>query len=471
MRLVLKQGTREILLFSRNRFVRFESPRTAGDFLARYLVEGDNLDRLRDALRSSSEFSWLARRDEGTVLERVSALLSQGIVRLISDPDNLTPWAWRFDSPTFPQVNAGAEFEGEALVQDDDETGEQDTEVEDPIPEPVLPPVFITVAEAEAGSVLAENRLYELALDMLRFVGLASGSESEVAPTYNEVESAQSTAIGEVTDSFVASLDPLAAGGLNPNAPSELAQIYPQVMKSQLAAIDDTAESASEDLESLLSGGFDGAPESGVAPGLMTEAELSMSAVAAHTEAASDTLTGLADPTLNPMPPPTVAESLRANANAQADQIEPLTTPTAAALEAMTEGLADPPPAEGEVMQTLRLSSEANGKKVIELTAVASDSVMTAITAPAQPPADDGQVSLAFRQASARQGQAINDRIESMGGNMALMAEVRPAPVLNASLISDVYLGQADEQEVSLVSSATLASDGLAALAAPPPEA
>ena len=470
MRLVLKQGTREILLFSRNRFVRFESPRTAGDFLARYLMEANNLERLRTALHGSSEFSWLARRDEITVLDRVSGLLSQGIIRLIADPDNLTPWDWRFDSPTFPQASAGAEFESNALVQEDDETEEAENEVEDPIPEPVLPPVFIVVAESEAGAILGENRLYELALDMLRFVGLGGGFESEVAPTYHEVESAQSNAIDEVTGAFVASLDPLAAGGLNPNAPSELAQIFPVVMQFQLDAIDETAEQASEDLGNLLNGSFDGAPASSVAPGLMTEAELGMSAVAAHTEAASDTLTGLANPDMNAPPPPTVALSLRENAIAQADQIEPLTAPTAAALMAMNEGMADPPPT-GTVMQQLRLSGEANGQKVMEITALASDSVASAVNAPAAPAADDGQVGLAFRQASARQGQAINDRIVSMGGRMSLIAEVKPAPVLNASLISDVYLGQADEQEVSLVTSATLASDGLAQLAAPPPPA
>ena len=146
-----------------------------------------------------------------------------------------------------------------------------------------------------------------------------------------------------------------------------------------------------------------------------------------------------------------------------------MTAPTAAALGALNEGTADPPPA-GILMQHLRLSSEANGKKVMELTAEASESVAVAVTAPAAPPADDGQVGAMFRITSGMQADAINNQIESMGGNMALMAEVRPAPVLNNSLISDVYLGQADDQEAGLLTSATLACDGLAQLAAPPAE-
>ncbi|MGK0358419.1 MAG: hypothetical protein ACI9U2_000706 [Bradymonadia bacterium] len=469
MRLVLKQGTREILLFSRNRFVRFDSPRTAGDFLAGYLLQADNLVRLRAALQSTSEFSWLARRDDVTVLDRVSSLLSNGIVRLIADPDNLTPWAWRFDSPTFPQASAGSEFESSPLVQDDDEDPEQEHELEDPVPEPVLPPVFITVAAQEAESVLGENRLYKLALDMLRFFGLGGSDESEVAPAYSEVESAQSNAIDEVTGTFVASLEPLAAGGLEARPPSELAQIFPSVIQTQLKAIDETTENTSEGLESLLSGPFDGAPDSTVAPGLMTEATLTISAVAAHTQAAADTLTGLADPLMNMPPPPSVAESLRANAIAQADQIEPLTAPTAAALGAMSEGIGNLPPA-GMLMQHLRISAEGSGQKVMEITAVASDSVAVAVTGPAAPAPDDGQVGAMFRFTSDIQAQAINNQIESMGGNMTMMAEVRPAPLLNSSLISDVYLGQADAQEASLVTSATLACDDLARLAAPPAE-
>lgn len=421
MRLVLKQGTREILLFSRNRFVQFDSPRSAGDFLARYLLEADNLERLRAALHDSGEFAWLARRDDVTVLDRVSELMSQGIMRLISDPDNLTPWAWRFDSPSFPQVNAGAAFESEALVQDDDESDEQENEVEDPIPEPVLPPVFIIVAEQEASTIFGENRLYELVLDMLRFVGLAGEGESEVAPAYTEVQARQNTAVEAITDEYVAGLDPLAAGGLDPQGPSALAQIYPVLVTDQQTSIQYEAEGAAEVLTDLTAAGFDGAPESGVAPGLVTEAKVQIAAVRQTTKEAADTLALLSSPDMPSLPAATVAESLRTNALHQADQLNPLVTPTAEALGDMALVNGEAPPA-GTVMEHLRLSGAANGQKVVDITASASDAVGAVATAPDGPIVNaDSQVSIAhLTQAGAHEAVLI-DRANGAGVGLSAL--------------------------------------------------
>lgn len=464
MRLLLRHGTREVLLFSRNRFVRFDSPRNAGDFLAEYLLAADNLERLRNALAQSSEFNWLARRDEVTVLDRVAEMMSRGIIKLMSDPDNLTPWAWRFDSPTFPKATAGAEFESSPLVQEADETGEQENEIEDPIPVPVVPPTFIVVAAQEAGAILDENRLYELALDMLRYVGLGSEGESEVAPTYGEVEAKQTSAINEITDSYAASLGPLAEGGLNPQAPSEISQMYPQLSASQKKAIEGEAQAAGEALAALLEGGDDGPPDSQVAPGLHSEAKLQIAAVTEITAQAMQTLDGLAQPDMPQLPPPTVAESLREGANLQADQLFPLTAAAGEALLAANGPAGDPPPKEGEIMVALRLGGEAQGKRITELTVKTAAKMTEAITAPAAQPAPDGQVGAMFRITSALQSEAINNQIAEMGGGMALMAEAKPLPIQNASLISEVFIGQADEQRDSLVGGAETASDGLARL-------
>ncbi|MCA9547425.1 MAG: hypothetical protein KC613_23640, partial [Myxococcales bacterium] len=115
MRFVLRQGTREVLVFSRNRLAWFEDEYSAGRFLADKLQGSqDNLARLRTALADAPGLAHLATADAMKLVTKVAELLAQGELALLLDPDALAPWSWPFAlTASVTQYQAGAEGEGE----------------------------------------------------------------------------------------------------------------------------------------------------------------------------------------------------------------------------------------------------------------------------------------------------------------------------------------------------------------------
>ncbi|MEZ4469178.1 MAG: hypothetical protein R3F43_33255, partial [bacterium] len=233
MRFVLRQGTREVIFFAENRFMRFEQPSHAADFLLDYLLQTDNMNRLREALSATHHYAWLAQRDEATVLDKTAELLSEGLLRMLSDPDALTPWSWSFRSPTFPQEAVQSDFEGNALVGDDDEMEENEVELEDLIPEAILPPTFIQVAEFEAKGIEFLERMFEAAMDLLRFIGMEGELPSEVAPIMNQVAATQGNVIDELVGVFSADLDPLVAGGFDAVGTTQVGESLTVIAREQ----------------------------------------------------------------------------------------------------------------------------------------------------------------------------------------------------------------------------------------------
>jgi hypothetical protein len=211
MRFVLRQGTREVLVFSRNRFAQFDDDRHARAFLVERLRHSENLARLRRAVADNSAFAYLAHADPLTLIAKVSVLLARGDLALLLDPDALAPWSWPFGlTPSFGTAESGAEAEAEALVADETTTEEQESEVEEPKPEPVIPPVYPAVAKSEADKIEFETKVFSIALDLLRWVGAAAEEVSDLA---EEMVSHALASAGSVADAVGAAMASLL--GLN----------------------------------------------------------------------------------------------------------------------------------------------------------------------------------------------------------------------------------------------------------------
>lgn len=207
MRFVLRQGTREVLIFSRNRLGRFDDVGSATRFLAGQLKDPRNLDRLRDALKESSSHAHFAAAAPVKLVSELAGLMAQGDLALLFDPDALAPWSWPFAlTPSFPDFDGGAEAESNPLSMLADAAGELLQEVLDVLPEPIIPPIFPQIARIEAAAINLETRLFSIALDLLRFIGVPGLDASDVAPTLAQMAAGAGNVVKESVGGFITNL-------------------------------------------------------------------------------------------------------------------------------------------------------------------------------------------------------------------------------------------------------------------------
>lgn len=255
MRFVLRQGTREVLIFSRNRLGRFEDVGSATRFLTGQLQDARNLDRLRDALKESSSHAHFAAAEPVKLVSQLAGLMAQGDLALLFDPDALAPWSWPFAlTPSFPDFDGGAEAESNPLATLVDAAGELLQELEEVLPLPVIPPIFPQIARIEAAAINFETRLFSIALDLLRFIGVPVLDASDVAPTLSKLAQGAGNALKDTVGGFVSNLFAMLSGDPEKFGDSELGLATRGVAEMGGMAVKNAAGAAFSTLMGIATG-------------------------------------------------------------------------------------------------------------------------------------------------------------------------------------------------------------------------
>lgn len=196
MRFTLRQGGRAVVVLTRDRFIEFDTLRQAAEWVTEYVLEPDNLARLRAALGSDPRFEHLLNVDLVAMIMGVSQLMFDGSIKWLLDPRDPTPWRWRFPStPTFESSTGGAAGSSNPLEAKDDETEEKEEEYEEVKPEPIIPPEYVRLAKREAVAVEFSAKTMGFELDIMRYTGEESVPESAVAESVRGLARAAGNAV------------------------------------------------------------------------------------------------------------------------------------------------------------------------------------------------------------------------------------------------------------------------------------
>lgn len=255
MRFVLRLGTREVLVCTRDRFKRFDSTNEATEFLARYAMALDNFRALRASLSHDPRYTALLKLNQPQLIIEVARMLVEGRVNLLPDADGLPPWTWTFPlTPTSPWNDSSAALESNALVNPDDETGEDEDENLDEKPEPVLPPEFPRLAKEEADALAFESKKYGFKLDLLQHVDTDYPPGSELAEEFTKLAKSQGSALVEKAVESGPLLSKLATKGGDSPARTQVGEQFGAVVQEQDKTLKTLAERIGDFLRAVLSG-------------------------------------------------------------------------------------------------------------------------------------------------------------------------------------------------------------------------
>lgn len=344
-----------VTLMTDDALLEFRTEAEVRSVLRAFMHDPGNLHALREVLAAEGGGYSVASMSDAQVIERIAPIVARSCVGIIRTellpvrPADFTGAADAFENP-------------EPLF---DSLLDAENEVEDPLPVPVLPPVFPVVAADEASTILGENRLYKLVLDMLRYVGLASEGESEVAKEYTAEASQTTEAVTVVTDTFIAEIDPLAAEANLGQAPSETALMLQRINGEQRLVMEQEADGAAESLGSALEGDRDLPAPSEVAPTVQSEGERQAGRVIDATDTAIVEMDLLLQGDGNDPAPSTLGQTFRDNSARQGESIT-------AAADGQTDtlnGLAQPAqpgdaPPESSVAEAINAANGGRGDRL-----------------------------------------------------------------------------------------------------------
>ncbi|MCA9559002.1 MAG: hypothetical protein KC583_10610 [Myxococcales bacterium] len=255
MRFVLRLGTREVLVCTRDRFKRFDSTDEAATFLTRYALEMGNFRSLRAALATSPGYSTLLKLNQPQLILKVAEMLVDGRLNLLPDADGMPPWSWTFPmTPTAPWEDASADIGPNALAGEDEEIEETENERVDVKPEPVIPPEFPRLAKEEAEALAFEAKKYGIEVDLLRHVDTDYPPDSELAKEFNRLASTQGQALEEAVNGNEPLLDKLSAADNSVPAHTQLGEQFGDVSKEQGKQVKTLSEKIGDFLRAILSG-------------------------------------------------------------------------------------------------------------------------------------------------------------------------------------------------------------------------
>ncbi len=255
MRFVLRLGTREVLVCTRDRFKRFDSTDEAATFLTRYALEMGNFRSLRAALSTSPGYAPLLKLNQPTLILKVAEMLVDGRLNLLPDADGMPPWSWTFPmTPSAPWADAGADIGPNALAGEDEEIDETEEEPVDVKPEPVIPPEFPRLAKEEAEALAYEAKKYGFEVDLLRHVDTDYPPDSELAKEFNRLASTQGQALEEAVTGNEPLLDKLSAADNSVPAHTQLGEQFGDVSKEQGKQVKTLSEKIGDFLRAILSG-------------------------------------------------------------------------------------------------------------------------------------------------------------------------------------------------------------------------
>lgn len=221
------------------------------DAAAHWLVEviGDvhSLRTLRAAFGADPHYRALADQDDSTLIARVAHLIITGELWLIPGVAPMSggapPWTWRFPpTPSFP-ISPGKRGSpgGNPLAQERPPTEEEESELVDEKPDPIIPPVYPNVAEQEAAALMQATDLLNIRLEMLKHLRDSATPLSEVAQSFRAIAASQGQVLEDSAGLLASALVPLASTDQGPAQASRVASAFRDVAAEQGRALNDAA--------------------------------------------------------------------------------------------------------------------------------------------------------------------------------------------------------------------------------------
>ena len=252
MRFVLRDGTRELVVFSRDRFMRFPSRRAASDLLARYTTVPGNLARLRQSLRRSPQYAGLADVDGAILLQRLAQMLASGELRMLADAQLRVPWSWPYQlTPSLPSFDATADAGVGTPTEDTRALGEEE-EIDDTPPDAIVPPVYPRIAKLEGDAMIAQTALFNAGIDRMRHSGMGASEQSAVAPELIEIARRQGGQLEAAAELVGMRLEALVRGGGALEKSSSVALALRGIAQSQGRGLIDSVEAMGGQLDALV---------------------------------------------------------------------------------------------------------------------------------------------------------------------------------------------------------------------------
>lgn len=439
MRFTLRMGGREVLVMSRDRFVRFDGLEAAAEWVADYVVSPQNLQNLRAALAQDRDFAELLVLDLAELIVRVASLMLDGRLQWLYEPRAQTPWSWRLpETPTFEIEEVSSDTEITSLTGEADKAEEEEAEYEEIKPEPVIPPEYPRLAKREADTVDFSARKMGLELDLLRFVGEKSTPESRVAEAQLDVARAQMAALEQAAMDAAAPLEGLArVDELNPPK-SNLAATFPAMVEAQNTFMRGRADVLGVEVESNLAGADFHAPESEVAAEFPEMASSQKAALADTAVRSGEQLDVLSAPAGDPPGESTVAPAHPIEAERCRVAFE---SATAELAEFVARALDTPPfeePPESALGVEFKASAEYNGRALNER----ADALRVEAAGIARGEDYDHPGSTViggtFTEGAKVQGEALQDKVVTIGRDMESLKDTPGEPPLpRHSLVGD----------------------------------
>ncbi len=408
MRFTLRMGGREVLVMSRDRFVRFDGLEAAAEWVADYVVSPQNLHNLRAALAQDRDFAELLVLDLAELIVRVAALMLDGRLRWLYEPRAQTPWSWQLpETPSTEIEEVSSDTEITSLTGEAEKAEEEESEYEEVKPEPVIPPEYPRLAKREADAVDYSAKKMGFELDLLRFIGEKPVPDSRVAEAQVDVARAQMAALEQAAMDAAAPLEGLArVDGLNPPK-SNLAATFPAMVEAQNTFMRGRADVLGVEVESNLAGADFHPPESELA--------------AEFPELASSQKAALTDTAVR-----------------SGEQLDVLSAP------------AGDPPAPGTVGPAFPIEAE-RGRTALSNAAASmgEDLARTLDGPPADPPAPSA-LGVEFKASAEYNGKAIGDRASALRGDLATLTEGERADHPGPTIIGGVFTAGAKVQSEAL---------------------
>lgn len=332
------EGGAPVALLSERALLEFRTEAEVRGLLRVFSHDPANMQSLREVLAFEGGGYEVAGLSDTQVIDRMAPIIARSCVGMVRT--ELLPVR------PVQLAGAGQAFENPEPIFDS--LVEAENEIEEPLPEPVIPPVFPVVAAQEASSILGESRLYKLVLDMLRYIGLASNGESELAKEYPKESNKSGEAIGVLTATFGAQIDPLSSTSPLKNAPSETVQALEKVNGDQRKVIEQATGGAAGAIAALLEGARDAPAPGEVGPTLKSESERQGGRIVDGADAVGKSLGDLLQGDGNDPAPSTLGETFRESSQKQGKSL----TDGAEKQKETLDGLAAPAPQDDEKPQS-----------------------------------------------------------------------------------------------------------------------
>ncbi len=399
-----------MLVFSRDRFIEFDTLTRAAEWVADYIVSPESLFTLRAGLAADPRFTDLLRLDLADLVIELARSTIEGRLRWLLDPRNQLPWRWRLpETPSFEGDNLSGEEEALDLTSEAEEAEEQESEYEEVKPEPVIPPEFPRLAKREADTIDLAAAKMTNQMDLLRYVGEKPIPESAVAKAYPDLADSQASALDIAAGDAAGTLQGLVGTGGRPPK-SGVAEVLPRMAKSSGDSLTD-ASSRLQTHTADLAAGADFEPiTSGVADELDRTAARHGSNMVEQAVLAGQALDALDGPGAEAPSPSTVVPAFGTAVSQQTRSIADNARQIGESLAGLNQGEIEPPPASENKTVFQKAADgqiiviESARKKANEVL----DGLASTLDQRAEVPAPSGNAAI-FQKDGERAGEKVGD--------------------------------------------------------------